>query len=269
MGQNIGKLSNLLSHRKFPIEDESDAKKAVLELQLKMLRIQQGIWHSKRRAIIIFEGFDAAGKGGAIRRLTETLDPRSIHVHSIGPPTPSEQGKHYLYRFWCSLPEPGMIAVFDRSWYGRVLVERVEKLTSKTRIKDAYPEINEFEATLKRDGIDIIKIFLAIHPDEQLKRFETRLNDPYKLWKLTEDDIEARKHWKNYVKAADKLLHRTDTKSAPWHLIPADSKEYARNQVLQIVTHELSRHGDWIESLAQKKRKNELLHDLKQLKRIK
>lgn len=273
MGQRLKRisekftLSKLLAKRKFPTEQESESVRAVKDLQLKMLRIQQGLWHSKRRAIVLFEGFDAAGKGGSIRRLTETLDPRSVRVHPIGPPTPSEQGKHYLYRFWCNLPEPGSIAIFDRSWYGRVLVEKVEDLTKKSRLDEAYSEINQFEKMLTDDGIDLVKIFLVIHPSEQIKRFEDRLRDPYKQWKLTDDDIEAHRKWRKYVKAGDELLALTNTRSARWNLIPADSKEYARNQVLRIVTQSLSHHGDWIESVAQKKKHKELHQALKELKR--
>ncbi len=260
-------LSKLLEVQNFPNEDLTSSDHLVRALQLKMLRIQQGIWQTKSRAIIIFEGFDAAGKGGSIRRLTETLDPRSLRVHSIGPPTEVEQGKHYLYRFWSKLPKPGTIAVFDRSWYGRVLIERVEGLTTKSRLKDAYSEINQFEKTLTTDGIDLVKIFLAIHPEEQLKRFKIRLNDPYKQWKLTDEDLEAHRKWDKYVRAGDDLLHLTDTQSAPWNLIPADSKDYARNQVLSIVTKTLAPHGNKLENLVQKNKYKNLHKSLKDLER--
>lgn len=260
-------LSKLLKTKKFPEFSGKDPEALIKELQLKMLRIQQGVWHSKRRAIIVFEGFDPAGKGGAIRRVTETLDPRGLHVHPIGPPSSQEQQKHYLFRFWRRLPEPGSIAIFDRSWYGRVLVERVEEFASEKRWKDAYSEINEFEATLARDGIDIVKIFLAIHPDEQLRRFEARLTDPYKQWKLTPDDIEAHRQWKSYVKAADDLLYLTNSKSAPWCIIPADSKDFARAEVLKHITTALSHHGKWMEDAVQKKHVRELKADLKTLKK--
>src|SRR5262249_29987963 len=147
-------------------------------------------------------GFDAAGKGGAIRRLVEKLDPRGFKVHPIGPPEAVEQQIHYLYRFWTRLPKPGTIAIFDRTWYGRVLVEKVEKLAARKRCEQAYEEIVNFEKTLVQDGISLIKIFLAISKKEQLKRFEDRLNDPYKEWKLTKDDVEDRRRWDKYVKAA-------------------------------------------------------------------
>ncbi|HVK62049.1 MAG TPA: hypothetical protein VM432_10880 [Bdellovibrionales bacterium] len=260
-------LSSLLAIKRFPEIDEDVEQKALKLLQLKMLRIQQGIWHSKKRAIIVFEGFDAAGKGGVIRRLTEALDPRGLRVHPIGPPTDDEIGQPYLYRFWKNLPAPGTITIFDRSWYGRVLVERVEKLTPKKLWNAAYDEINEFESLLIRDGIDVVKIFLAIHSKEQLKRFEDRLKDPYKQWKLTSDDIEAHHKWPQYVKATDDLLERTSKKKVPWNLIPADSKAYARVQVLDTVTRSLSHHEKWMEDVAQQKKVSELSAALKKLKR--
>ena len=221
-------------------------------LQLKMLRIQQGVFHKKDRVVIIFEGFDAAGKGGAIRKLTENLDPRSVKVVPIGAPNAEEQGKHWLYRFWKELPPAGQITIFDRSWYGRVLVEKVEKLTSAEKLKRAYDEINEFEALLQNDGITVIKIFLAITKDEQLERFHDRLNDPYKQWKISMDDINARKKWSDYVKAVDEFLIKSNPSSAPWHLIPANSKRFTRREVLKIVTGQLKDQEAWMEKAAQK-----------------
>jgi len=245
-------LSALLDGGKFPTLKKKN--KAHLEdLQLKMLRIQQGLWHQKRRAIIVFEGFDAAGKGGAIRRVVENLDPRGIQVHSVGPPTPEEKKRHYLFRFWRDLPPSGCIAIFDRSWYGRVLVERVEELTPQERWKAAYREIVEFEAMLQDDGIELIKFFLAIDKGEQLRRFEQRLHDPYKQWKLTKDDVEARSKWSDYVDAVDEIFQRTHTKRSPWHLIPANDKRFARAKVLTTITTELGPHGKWVESKAQAK----------------
>lgn len=220
--------------------------------QLRMLRIQQGLWHQKKRAIILFEGFDAAGKGGAIRRLTENLDPRAVHVYGIGEPTAEEKAKHYLSRFWNKLPAPGKISIFDRSWYGRVLVERVEGLTQPERWKAAYKEILEFESMLQDDGITLIKIFLAIDKHEQLKRFEERLNNPYKQWKLTKADVEARSKWNDYVKAVDEMLLKTHTKKSPWHLFRANDKHRARLDVLTIVTQQLGSYARWMESKARR-----------------
>jgi len=248
-----GKISKLLHDKEFPhLKDNNKANQRLKDLQLCMLRIQQGMWHRKRRGIIVFEGFDAAGKGGSIRRLVEALDPRGYKVHPIGPPEGDEQEKHYLYRFWTSLPSPGTLAIFDRSWYGRVLVEKVANLTAKERVQEAYKEINQFEKMLTDDGIEIVKIFLAIDKREQLKRFEERLMDPYKQWKITPDDIKARAQWKEYVVAADEMLEKTDNKSAPWHLVAANDKDYTRIEVLKIVTKHLKLHQEWMDNLSQK-----------------
>lgn len=244
------RLSKLLKSEKTSRLPPSKSKARLKELQLNLLRIQEGLFHHKRRAIIALEGFDAAGKGGAIRKLTEVLDPRGAIVHPIGPPSPEEQGRHWLYRFWMGLPLPGTLVVFDRTWYGRVLVERVEGLTPKERWKQAYQEINHFESLLLADGIDLVKIFLGISKKEQLERFRERLTDPYKQWKLTPSDIEARKKWGDYVEAVDEMMVRTHTDRAPWHLIPADNKEYARLKVLEIVTDRLGHHRAWMEKKA-------------------
>lgn len=227
---------------------DNESKDHLKELQLKMLRIQQGVWHRKERVIIVFEGMDAAGKGGAIRRLTEMLDPRGVRVHPIGPPTPEEQGKHWLYRFWRDLPDLGVIAIFDRSWYGRVLVERVDKLTPETHWKRAFDELNQFEKMLTSDGITLIKIFLDISKGEQLKRFEARLADPYKQWKITKADIDAREKWSGYQKAIKDMLKKCD--EVPWHVIDADDKDEARIEVLKVVTRELKSYQDWMEKKA-------------------
>jgi polyphosphate kinase 2 (PPK2 family) len=244
-------LRRILEDKKaFKIGGDSDFKEEIEKLQLQMLRIQQGVWHKKSRAIIVFEGFDAAGKGGAIRKLTKMLDPRGFHAHPIGAPAAEEQGKHWLYRFWSLLPAPGTIAIFDRSWYGRVLVERVDGLTPKARWKMAYSEINQFEQILKNDGIEIVKIFLAITKGEQLRRFEGRLKDPYKQWKLSKEDIRARKKWNQHVEAVDEMFLHTNQKNSPWNLIPADQKSFARKETLRIVTSELKSCGTWMEKHA-------------------
>jgi AMP-polyphosphate phosphotransferase len=247
-----------------PDLDKELLEAQVKQLQLRMLRIQQGIWHKKGRAVIMLEGFDAAGKGGAIRIMTEVMDPRSVRVIPIGAPSATDQGTHWLYRFWKELPPPGTITIFDRSWYGRVLVEKVDGLTAPARLKDAYREINEFEAQLINEGIPVIKIFLAITKDEQLARFDARLSDPYKQWKITMDDINARKKWNEYVKAVDELLIKTDTRTCPWHVIPADSKKFTRREVLKTVTQELKSFEKWIEQAAHKYEKTKLARLLRE-----
>jgi polyphosphate kinase 2 (PPK2 family) len=237
-------LAPKVIHNKDALVEE--AKK----LQLNMLRIQQGVFHKKDRVIIIFEGFDAAGKGGAIRALTERLDPRNVRVVPVGEPTEDEKGKPWLYRFWRDLPNPGHITIFDRSWYGRVLIEKVDHLTSPEKLKTAYEEINHFEAQLQNDGITLIKIFLGITKDEQLNRFEDRLKDPYKQWKIGMPDINARKNWSKYVKAVDEIFLKCSPKTSPWHLVAANSKRFTRKEVLSIVTTKLKFCEQWIEKAA-------------------
>jgi polyphosphate kinase 2 (PPK2 family) len=232
-----------LERQKLP-KDRDAFEKRLEELQLKMLLVQQTYFHEKRRAIIVFEGWDSAGKGGAIRRLTEKLDPRGFHVWPIGPPRPDEQGRHYLYRFWRRLPEPGLLAIFDRSWYGRVLVERVEGLIPKEAWTRAYREINEFERMLVDDGVRLVKIFLHITPEEQLRRFAKRLETPYKRWKLTADDVRNHRRWPDYVEAIEDMFDETSPPTAPWTALFAEKKWLARTQALEVIAEVLSKDLD-------------------------
>lgn len=218
------------------LKNREEYDKRLAKLQKELLHIQQTYWHSKRRAILVFEGWDAAGKGGSIRRLTEPLDPRGFHVWPIASPTADEQGKHYLYRFWTKLPAPGTFAIFDRSWYGRVMVERVEGFASKEQWKRAYGEIRDFEKMLTDDGARIIKLFMHITPDEQLNRFRERLTNPYKRWKLTEEDLRNRARWDDYTKAIEQMFDETSTPNARWHAVAGNSKWTARIRVLEIIT---------------------------------
>lgn len=259
-------LRKLLKHKqKAPKGGKDTLEPEISRLQLEMLRVQQGLYHGKGRAVLVFEGFDAAGKGGCIRTLVARLDPRGVTVHPIGAPGPQEKGQHYLQRFWEKLPRAGTIAVFDRSWYGRVLVEKVEKLAEPERIHDAYREINEFERALVDDGVTVLKFFLGVSRGEQLGRFEARLNDPYKQWKLTEDDIRNRGNWDKYVKATDKMFEKTS--AVPWRLIPADDKASARAQVLRETVRELREWGDWIRSAAQRMGQRSLRQELEKMGR--
>lgn len=212
--------------------------------QKRILQIQQAYYHQNRRAMIVFQGWDAGGKGGAIRRLTEKLDPRGFQVYPIAAPTEQEQSKHYLYRFYTKLPAAGTMAIFDRSWYGRVLVERVEGFASKEQWQRAYQEINEFERMLSDDGVRIVKLFLHITKDEQLKRFQERLNNPLKQWKLTREDIRNREKWADYELAIDEMFARTSTKQAPWHVIAANKKWYTRVEVLKTIAAALEEGVD-------------------------
>jgi AMP-polyphosphate phosphotransferase len=245
MGDNLS-YRKLLKTKKFPrFEHNGDYLKQLRALQERMLFIQRGVYHHRARVILVFEGMDAGGKGGCIRRVTELLDPRGFHVHPIGPPDPIEQGTHWLYRFWQKIPPPGTIAIFDRSWYGRLLVERVELGLKAQDVKRAFREISNFERTLVDDGIKLVKLYLGISKEEQLKRFEERLNNPFKQWKLTLADIESRKKFDDYVMAIDDIFKRTDGPSTPWHLIAANAKHYTRLKTLEIIADELKQYEKW------------------------
>ena len=204
--------------------------------QLDLLSLQQSLLRNGGRVIVNIEGMDAAGKGGAIRRMVEKLDPRSYKVYRIGAPADWEQARHYLYRFWTRLPGPDELVIFDRSWYGRVLVERVEGLASESKWQRAYREINDFERMLVDDGVVLVSLWFHIDSDEQLRRFERRLENPFKAWKMTDEDWRNRARWDDYIIAAEDMFTHTDTEHAPWSIIPANDKRYARLAALRAVT---------------------------------
>ena len=183
----------------------------------------------------LFEGWDASGKGGAIQRLTAELDHRHVRVSSFSSPTPDEKRHHYLWRFWPKLPGWGGVAVFDRSWYGRVLVERVESLAAEEDWRRAYHEICEFERSLTDNGMVLIKFWMHISPEEQLKRFERRQRTPLKHWKLTEEDWRNREKRPAYEEAVEEMIEKTGRDHAPWTIVPADSKKFARVFVIEHV----------------------------------
>jgi polyphosphate kinase 2 (PPK2 family) len=185
--------------------------------------------------LILFEGWDASGKGGSIKRLVAPLDPRHVRVVQFAAPTHDEKRHHFLWRFWPVLPGWGGMAVFDRTWYGRVLVERVEGLASEEQWSRAYDEINAFEASLADEGTIVVKLWLHISAAEQLKRFEQRADDPLKAWKLTEEDWTNRGKRAEYEEAVEAMFDRTDRPRAPWHPIAAESKRYARVAVIRTV----------------------------------
>ena len=201
---------------------------------------------------VVFEGWDASGKGGAIRRLVAPLDPRHVRVAQFAAPTEAEKRHHFLQRFWPALPGWGGMAVFDRSWYGRVLVERVEGFASEAQWMRAYDDIAAFERMLVGDGTVLVKLWLEISPEEQERRFRKRAGDPLKAWKLTEEDWLNREQRPQYEAAVEAMLARTDQPAAPWHLIPAESKGNARVAVIETVVAAIERgmraHG--IEPLA-------------------
>jgi polyphosphate kinase 2 (PPK2 family) len=219
----------------------ADYDKQLKKLQTKLQRIQQAYLFTGDAAAIVFEGWDASGKGGAIRRMAAVLDPRGFKVWPIAAPRRYHLERHYLTRFWERLPPNGAISVFDRSWYGRVLVERVEELTPESRWQRAYDEINEFERLLTADGTRIVKIFMHVTPEVQLARFEERLRNPMKRWKLSYEDFRNRAHWAEMEAAVEDMIHKTSTTIAPWHLIPANDKKYARIATLKIITDQLAK----------------------------
>ena len=236
VGLKKGKRLDELEHKSV---DETEYKPKLKELQLKLLQLQRELSEAKNSLIIVFEGPDAAGKGGAIKRIVERLDPRTLRVHSIIKPTAEEYQHHYLWRFWLKLPPIGQMVVFDRSWYGRVLVERVEGFATDKEWKRAYQEINEFERLLSDGGAVIVKFYLHISKDEQLYRFKRREGDPYKHWKINEEDWRNRRKWDEHNTAAEDMFEKTSSEWAPWHVIPANYKWHARVKVVKTVVDAL------------------------------
>lgn len=235
-GLKKGKRLDDIEHKSI---EEAEYKPKLKEAQLKLLNMQHELAEAKRALIVIFEGPDAAGKGGAIRRVTERLDPRLLRVHSIVKPTAEEYQHHYLWRFWNKLPPYGQTVIFDRSWYGRVLVERVEGFATDKQWKRAYDEINDFERLLSDDGAVIVKLYLHISKDEQLFRFKRRESDPYKHWKINDEDWRNRKKWDEHNKAAEDMFDKTSTDDAPWFVVAANYKWFARVKVVRALAEVL------------------------------
>jgi polyphosphate kinase 2 (PPK2 family) len=216
-----------------------DYKKQIDELQERARLFSHYSFKKKRSIILVFEGWDAAGKGGAIRRLTSRIDPRLYTVSSIAAPNEVERNHHYLWRFWTKIPAFGTIGIFDRSWYGRLLVERVEGFTKEEDWQRAFGEIVNFEEELSDSGAIIIKFWLHVSSDEQLKRFNARKDDPLKRWKLTDEDWRNREKWSLYEEAAEEAFSKTHKTNAPWHIISANDKYFARTEVLRIFCERL------------------------------
>jgi len=218
----------------------------VLEITRRQIQLRELSWQvyvQKRPVIVAFEGWDAAGKGGVIKRITEKMDPRGYVVYPISAPQGEDKTRHYLYRFWRRLPERGQIAIFDRTWYGRVLVERVEGFAEEQAWKRAYKEINSFERQLRDFGAILAKFWIHISPEEQLRRFEERRRIGYKSWKLTEEDWRNREKWDVYQEAVEEMLVKTSTRTAPWRLIEGNDKYWARactlTRLVETLSHEL------------------------------
>ena len=220
----------------------SAAQKRLSALRLALGGKLQGYeQHLGPALAVVFEGWDASGKGGALRRLVEPLDPRHVRVAQVGPPTETEKRHHFMWRFWPALPGLGGMTVFDRSWYGRVLVERVDELATPEEWERAYPTIVEFERSFCEEGGVLVKLWLHISDEEQLRRYEERQGDPLKRWKLGDDDWKNRAKRPLYLTAVEDMLERTDHSVAPWHLIEGDSKRYARVKVIETVNAEIER----------------------------
>ncbi len=214
-------------------EKEYDEKLAAAQKKLK--KLHNKIYRKGIPVIIAYEGWDAAGKGGNIKRMTSALDARGFTVQPIASPTPPEKNRMYLWRFWNRLPKTGHITIFDRTWYGRVMVERLEGFCSENDWQRAYNEMNEFEKMLSDWGAVVVKFWIHIDKDTQLARFNERQRIPEKRWKITEEDWRNREKWDDYEKAIDEMIEKTSTEYAPWHIIPSNDKKYARLQTIQIV----------------------------------
>jgi polyphosphate:AMP phosphotransferase len=219
--------------------EDKEYKEKLARYQGELALATRGKKFRKRSLILVFEGQDAAGKGSTIRRITAALDARRYSVIPIAAPSSEERAQPYLWRFWRQLPRQGRVTFFDRSWYGRVLVERVEKFAEPADWMRAYSEINQFESELVDSGAIVLKFWLAITKDEQLRRFKAREQSAFKSFKITEEDWRNRKKWGAYEEAVCDMVERTSTAHAPWHLIPANDKQYARVEVLKTITQAL------------------------------
>lgn len=221
--------------------EEDKYREELKVLQKRLGELHNRLYRKKVPVIIAYEGWDAAGKGGNIKRITGALDPRGFEVHPIASPEPHEKARHYLWRFWTRLPKDGHIAIFDRTWYGRVMVERLEGFCSENDWKRAYNEMNEFEKELSDWGAVIIKFWVQIDKDTQLARFTDRQNNPEKQWKITDEDWRNREKWDAYEEAVNEMLQKTSTTFAPWHILESVDKKYARIKALKIVIEEIEK----------------------------
>ncbi|MBQ5331480.1 MAG: polyphosphate:AMP phosphotransferase [Oscillospiraceae bacterium] len=242
--QSAPLLQNTFPLKQMPLLSEISLDKSVSdeeyrreldELQKRLGELHNELYLKKKPVIIAYEGWDAAGKGGNIKRLAAALDPRGYEVHPIASPEPAEKARHYLWRFWKRLPKDGHIAVFDRTWYGRVMVERLEGFCSENDWQRAYNEINEFEKELYDWGAVIVKFWVQIDKDTQLARFTERQNTPEKQWKITDEDWRNREKWDSYEIAVNEMLKKTSTTFAPWYVLESNDKHYARLKALRTV----------------------------------
>ena len=214
---------------------KAEYKETITQLEIEVGELQRRARDLKIPCIIVFEGWDAAGKGTLINRLMLALDPRGLNVYPINPPTEDESLRPFLWRFWIKTPSKGRIAIFDRSWYGKVLVERVDKLVNKNEWSRAYQAINSFEKQLRNDGTIIIKFFLHISKKEQKYRFKKLLKNSATAWKVTKDDWKHHKQYEKYVVAINEMLEKTDTSLAPWTIIESHDRKYATVKVFETI----------------------------------
>jgi len=224
--------------------DERTYERRIAKLQNRLLDLQIEHLRTGSRVMIGLDGWDAAGKGGMIERIIFGLEPRSTHVWRIGAPTPEEKGRQFLWRFWQRLPGPGNWSIFDRTWYGRVLVERIEGFCTEAEWKRAYREINEFERQLTDSGVQIVKLLIHVSAEEQKKRMIRRLEKPHKRHKVGLEDFRNIAKRKQYLEAYGEMLDKTDTAQAPWHVIASDDKQQARLAGLGIIVEQLGRGVD-------------------------
>jgi len=236
IGASGGRLAAVNMSQKLSAQDY---KAQMTDLQVRLLKAEYEIFHQQVPVLCVMEGWDAAGKGGAIKRIAAPLDPRGFSVASFAAPTAEEKAHHYLWRFWRNLPRAGHLTIFDRSYYGRVLVERVEGFAREAEWRRAFQEIREFENHQVSFGMVIVKFWLHLTPGEQLKRFRGRELDPYRSYKLTEEDWRNRQKWDAYTAAAEEMFARTSTTGAPWTIVPANDKLFARVTVLKTLVESM------------------------------
>lgn len=236
--QNVFPLRKTEKLAKIPLDKsltDEEYKTELDKCQKRLSALHNELYRRKIPVIVAYEGWDAAGKGGNIKRVASALDPRGFEVHPIASPEPHEKARHYLWRFWTRLPKTGHIAIFDRTWYGRVMVERLEGFCSKNDWQRAYNEINEFEKELTDWGAIVIKFWVQIDKDVQLERFTDRQNTPEKQWKITDEDWRNREKWDVYEKAIDEMLKKTNTTFAPWYVLESNDKKYARIKAMKLL----------------------------------
>lgn len=222
--------------------DQSSYVKQLKKYQLELAELTESKKNAEKGLVLVFEGTDAAGKGSCIRRVVRALDPRLVDAHAIAAPTDEEKVQPYLWRFWRRIPKRGNVGIFDRSWYGRVLVERIENFCSEAEWMRAYDEINDFEYELAQSGLIIVKFWLSISKEEQLARFKAREKTPFKQYKLTEEDWRNRKRWDDYAVAVNDMVDRTSNLFAPWTLVEANCKRYARVKVLKTICDRIKKN---------------------------